>query len=75
MTLSVCMMVKDEEKHLARCLRSVKQFAPDEIIIVDTGSKDGTIRIAQDFGATVIIPDNLEDYFVHTGYGLKLNFA
>lgn len=52
MKLSVCMIVKDEEKTLARCLYSVKDIA-DEIIIVDTGSKDKTVAIAQDFGAKV----------------------
>ena len=37
LTISVCMIVKDEEAVLERCLACVKQFA-DEIIIVDTGS-------------------------------------
>ena len=35
------MIVKDEEKTLKRCLESVKDIV-DEIIIVDTGSKDKT---------------------------------
>lgn len=43
-TLSLCMIVKDEEKTLARCLNSVKSFI-DEIIIVDTGSKDKTKKL------------------------------
>lgn len=44
-TISVCMIVKDEEKVLARCLDSLKGLA-DEIIIVDTGSTDRTKEIA-----------------------------
>ncbi|MDR1669109.1 MAG: glycosyltransferase [Oscillospiraceae bacterium] len=44
-TVSLCMIVKDEEKVLARCLDSVKD-AVDEIIIVDTGSADATKAIA-----------------------------
>ncbi len=44
-TISVCMIVKDEEKVLARCLDSLKEIA-DEIIIVDTGSGDSTKSIA-----------------------------
>ncbi|MGL5354625.1 MAG: glycosyltransferase [Clostridium sp.] len=44
-TLSLCMIVKDEEKTLERCLNSVKSFI-DEIIIVDTGSTDATKDIA-----------------------------
>ena len=44
-SISLCMIVKDEEKVLARCLDSVKD-AVDEIIIVDTGSRDRTKEIA-----------------------------
>lgn len=43
--LSVCMIVKDEEAVLERCLESVRGIA-DEIIIVDTGSTDATKAIA-----------------------------
>ena len=46
MKLSVCMIVKDEEAVLARCLESVKEAA-DEIVIADTGSTDGTRAIAE----------------------------
>ncbi len=44
-TISVCMIVKNEEKVLSRCLESLKCIA-DEIIIVDTGSSDATKEIA-----------------------------
>ena len=46
------MIVKNEEKHLVRCLRSVRDVV-DEMIIVDTGSTDKTIDIAKVFGAKV----------------------
>jgi len=46
------MIVRDEEKTLSRCLKSVQGVA-DELIVVDTGSKDNTISIAKDFGAKV----------------------
>lgn len=46
--ISVCMIVKDEENFLDQCLMSVKEIA-DEIIIVDTGSKDNTIEIARKY--------------------------
>lgn len=39
--LSLCMIVKDEEKVLGRCLESVAGIV-DEIVIVDTGSTDKT---------------------------------
>ena len=47
-TLSLCMIVKNEESVLARCLDSVKD-AVDEIIIVDTGSTDKTKEIAEKY--------------------------
>ncbi|HVN04635.1 MAG TPA: glycosyltransferase [Bryobacteraceae bacterium] len=46
------MIVKNEERTLARCLDSVASLAP-EIIIVDTGSTDRTQQIAASYGATV----------------------
>ncbi|MBI2130062.1 polysaccharide deacetylase family protein [Candidatus Woesearchaeota archaeon] len=51
--LSVCMIVKNEENALKRCLDSIKDIA-DEIIVVDTGSEDKTIEIAESFGAKII---------------------
>ncbi|MBJ8192589.1 glycosyltransferase, partial [Bacillus cereus] len=45
MTISLCMIVKNEEQTLARCLDSVADLM-DEIIIVDTGSTDQTKTIA-----------------------------
>ena len=51
--LSLCMIVKDEEEMLPRCLAAVAP-AVDEIVIVDTGSSDRTIEIARAHGATVI---------------------
>lgn len=44
-TVSVCMIVKNEEAVLARCLDSLKEIA-DEIVIADTGSSDRTKEIA-----------------------------
>jgi tetratricopeptide (TPR) repeat protein len=46
------MIVKDEERFLATCLRSVAEYV-DEICIVDTGSTDRTVEIAAAFGARV----------------------
>ena len=51
-TISACMIVKNEEKFLPQCLKSIKD-AVDEIIIVDTGSTDKSVEIAQSFGAKV----------------------
>lgn len=51
-TLSLCMIVKNEEQHLSRCLLSVKPVI-DEMIVVDTGSTDRTKDIARVYGAKV----------------------
>lgn len=51
-TISLCMIVKDEEKLLSRCLESVSSYV-DEIVIVDTGSTDNTIEIAKKFNSKV----------------------
>jgi GT2 family glycosyltransferase/Flp pilus assembly protein TadD/glycosyltransferase involved in cell wall biosynthesis len=51
-TLSLCMIVKDEEPHLAKCLMSVKPVV-DEMIVVDTGSSDRSKSIAAALGAKV----------------------
>ncbi|MGH4120174.1 glycosyltransferase [Clostridium sp.] len=50
--VSLCMIVKNEENYLPRCLSSIKDIV-DEIIIVDTGSTDKTVDIAKSFGAKV----------------------
>ena len=52
MTLSLCMIAKNEENHLEQCLNSVKNFV-DEIVVVDTGSIDRTKEIAEKSGAKV----------------------
>ena len=43
-TISLCMIVKDEELTLERCMQCAKGFA-DEIVVVDTGSVDRTKEI------------------------------
>ncbi|WP_378950654.1 glycosyltransferase [Pelosinus sp. sgz500959] len=50
--LSICMMVKDEEANLARCLDSLQplmQEISSELVIVDTGSTDQTVAIAKQY--------------------------
>jgi len=50
--LSLSMIVRDEAERLAACLRSVQGFV-DEMVVVDTGSSDDTVAIAEGLGATV----------------------
>ena len=51
-TISLCMIVKNEEKTLPRCLASARGLA-EEVIVVDTGSADGTVAAAEALGAKV----------------------
>ena len=59
--LSLCMIVKNEERFLAECLASVRD-AVDEINVVDTGSTDRTVEIARSFGANVISREWRDDF-------------
>lgn len=49
--ISVIVVVRNEERHLARCLASLSMF--DEVIVVDSNSTDKTCEIAQNLGATI----------------------
>ena len=51
-SITLCMIVRDEEAMLARCLGSTRE-AVDEMVIVDTGSRDATKRLAAEAGARV----------------------
>ncbi|MCR8845122.1 glycosyltransferase [Paenibacillus sp. SC116] len=53
MKLSVCLIVRNEQRLLPDCLHSIRQVA-DEIIVVDTGSTDHTIAVAKQAGAVVL---------------------
>lgn len=55
------MIVKDEEATLARCIECVKAFA-DEIVIVDTGSTDATVKIARSQNAKVFFFEWCDDF-------------
>lgn len=61
--ISLCIIAKNEEKNIKRCLQSAVGVV-DEMIVIDTGSCDKTSQIAQTFGAKVqsfIWNDNFSD--------------
>ena len=68
--ISLCMIVKDEEKFLENCLESVKNCV-DEIIVVDTGSTDRTIEIARSFDAHVYQHPWENDFSKHRNQSLS----
>ena len=53
MRMSLCMIVRQEEKALARCLEGIAD-AVEEIVIVDTGSTDATKEIARRYTDKVL---------------------
>ncbi|MFZ5612375.1 glycosyl transferase [Desulforamulus profundi] len=67
--ISLCMIVKNEERNLARCLNSAKDCV-DEIIIVDTGSQDNTVKIAEQFNAKIYHYNWDEDFAAARNFSL-----
>ena len=67
-SITLCMIVKNEEKQLARCLASAMPVI-DQLVVVDTGSTDRTVAIAGAFGAQVL------RYEWHNDYASARNFA
>lgn len=67
-TISLCMIVKNEENTLARCLNSCKKLF-DEIIIVDTGSLDKTKQIAKQY------TNKIFDFKWQDDFSLARNYA
>lgn len=68
--ISLCMIVKNEERNLPRCLESVRGVA-DEIVVVDTGSEDATPRIAASRGAVLLHHRWQEDFAAARNVGLE----
>ena len=66
--VSLCMIVKNEEKVLGRCLSCLADLM-DEIIIVDTGSTDGTKNIAAEY------TDKIYDFRWIDDFSAARNFA
>ena len=63
--LSICMMVKNEEPNLKRCLESIQPLMntiETELIIVDTGSTDNTVEIAKKYTEHVYYKEWFDDF-------------
>ena len=68
--LSLCMIARDEERFLGACLDSARGIV-DEMIVVDTGSRDATRQIAERAGATVIDFAWVDDFAQARNVGLE----
>ena len=69
MRISACYMVKNEEQNLDKSLASVANVA-DEIVLVDTGSTDRTMEIAQEYGARIFQQEWQDNFSLHRNYAL-----
>lgn len=69
-TISLCMIVKNEEKYLEKCLSSVKDVV-DEIIIVDTGSTDRTKEIAKKYESQIYDLEWKNDFSFARNFSLE----
>ncbi len=69
-TISACMMVRNEEELLPGCLDSIRDWV-DEIIVVDTGSNDKTVEIARTYGAKLFHQQWENDFSKHRNYSVE----
>ncbi len=68
--ITLSMIVKNEERYLRDCLESVKDIV-SEIVIVDTGSTDSTIKIAKNYGAKIFSFGWIKDFSAARNYALS----
>jgi glycosyltransferase involved in cell wall biosynthesis len=66
-SISTIVICYNEERNIERCLKSVQPFS-DEIVVVDSGSSDGTVDIARRYATRVISHE-------WVGYGRQKRFA
>ena len=69
--ISVIILTFNEEKHIARCIKSLSTFT-DKIFIVDSGSTDKTVEIAKSLGAEVAV-NQWVNYATQFNFGIENN--
>lgn len=69
--ISICMIMKNEEKYLRSCLNSLNAYG-FELILVDTGSSDSTVAIASEFSEKVYSFQWINDFSAARNYSLSL---
>ncbi len=70
MRISACVIAKNEENNIVKCLNSMKPIV-DEIIVVDTGSTDQTVVLAKDCGALVYSFEWQDDFSVAKNFAIE----
>ncbi|OON92207.1 MAG: hypothetical protein ATN32_02100 [Candidatus Epulonipiscium fishelsonii] len=70
MKISLCLITKDEEHNIERCILSVKEIV-NEIIAVDTGSTDKTVEIAKNLGASIYYFEWVYDFSKARNYAIS----
>lgn len=68
-SLSLCLIARNEERFLAGCLESARGYV-DEVVLVDTGSKDATVDIARAMGARLLTRPWDDDFAAARNFGL-----
>ena len=69
-SISLCLIAKNEEEVIGRCIESVIDII-DEIIVVDTGSTDKTIEVAEKYGAKVYNFTWIDDFAAARNYSFS----
>lgn len=67
--ISACVITKNEEKHLPDWIASMQRIA-DELVVVDTGSTDATVKLAEAAGARVFFFQWIDDFAAAKNYAL-----
>lgn len=68
--ISVCMIAKNEEKHMEECLKRLKPYQY-EIVLVDTGSTDNTLKIAAKYTDKIYHFDWINDFSAARNYAVS----
>ena len=70
MEISVCIITKNECSKLEKCLQCIKGIA-DEIVVVDTGSTDDTVKMVRDYTSSVYEFDWIDDFAAAKNFAIS----